>query len=286
MSRKSLLLSLLLFLLLASPASLGANPATNPVFATIDWVEDELSELQSGVEQVLQSLADRLESQEGKVAELASQSDRVEARYRDVEERLSALEEQLPGRPVPPTPSDDFDDGSLDGARWTLAADGGHYVQETVGRLEIGRTAGAQGWAGVDSNFRLSGDFELQVSFQLEAWPPAVLKLGIVATEGQRLNTIERVSGWEDVGEAYLTHFEDTIFDVPTGDTGGKLRLVRQGSLWRGYVAENETWRLIHEGPGIVQDVPIQLKLWGDSSPAAKVAFDDFIVQVGRAIWP
>lgn len=190
---------------------------------------------------------------------------------------------------------DDFNDNVLDGDKWTAfvseGADGS--VQEVDGRLRIRLGGGSQKAPSyrldATSRWVFRGDFDIQVDYRLDAWPPGNhvrvgLKAGGIKKAGY-LDSIERVNdrSWGDV---YLTHFSDGAPDkVVTPDTSGRLRLTRMGQSITGYFFKQGEWVAIHTGPAATEDGPVLLGVWADEpTSGATVSFDNFAVNAGTLV--
>lgn len=202
-----------------------------------------------------------------------------------------------------PTPYDDFDDNAWDDTLWNVIESGGPYVTETNQRLEITLPADSSGdnfYAGYSSTHVLRGDFDVQVDYHLLTWPENNgVRMGLWIEKIPYTYTVERASyGISDgfaAGDHYTTNFADSILLSPTGDTDGKLRLVRTGSLIEGYW-RNETsngWVLSQSrqvNTVSAGEVTFMLKAWSHDYAFADepvvVAFDNFVINKGTVVIP
>src|SRR4030095_4321283 len=142
---------------------------------------------------------------------------------------------------------DNFNNASR--SRWNVLADGlGPDSEETNRRLEIVLPADSiespvSLFDGISVGYlsvcRLQGDFDIRVSYALLEFPAFNgVRVGLGAVEsGQGAFSVERTSfsqhDYLPPGEVYLTGFP--VIQVPTTDTQGKLRLVREGHTATGY---------------------------------------------------
>jgi len=157
--------------------------------------------------------------------------------------------------PVPtPTPTctvtsyDDFNDNAINPCLWAVYYEGsGLTINETNQRLEIVLPADSTGdlssgriIAKYFSVCRLTGNFDMQVEYQLIDWPSengvrVGLGVEVAPTTHERGYPVERVSfgvddfiGWPR--EVYLTHFSDGVRGITnTSDLSGKMAA---GSLY------------------------------------------------------
>ena len=160
--------------------------------------------------------------------------------------------------------------------------------------------------AALTSNCLLSGDFDMQVAFQLLTWPSmsgvrtglgnSFLLGGVGSSYSLTPFAVERDSfGLADSQsvphENYLTHLIDGVQGiVQTGDLSGTLRLVRSGATATGYYLSSGNWVPIHTGSATIQDVGFGFGAWSHNALFAnetvKVAFDNFTLTSGRILCP
>jgi hypothetical protein len=100
---------------------------------------------------------------------------------------------------------------------------------------------------GMKSNFILAGDFDMQVDFNLAAWPP---NNGVGAGIISPLFDVRRLAsnGAPGVTDSYFFGVPGkAAINVPTGDMSGKLRLKRTGSTVQAFywVAASSSWQSI-----------------------------------------
>ena len=139
---------------------------------------------------------------------------------------------------------------------------------------------------------RLQGDFDIRVSYALLEFPALNgVRVGLgVEERGQFSRAVERTSfSQHDAlppGEVYLTDFGGVI-QVPTTDTLGRLRLVRQGNALTGYYfdANSGDWQSIASAAYTTNEVYFAIAAWSQSSyfddKTVKVAFDQVVIEQG-----
>jgi outer membrane protein assembly factor BamB len=209
---------------------------------------------------------------------------------------FGASQESLP-------PYDDFDDNACDDNLWNVIEYGGPYVTETNQQLEITLPADSSGdtfYAGYSSTHVLRGDFDVQVDYHLLTWPQNNgVRMGLWIERPSSIYTVERASygNWDGFihGDHYTTNLDDSILISATGDAGGKLRLVRTGSLFEGYYF-NETsgdWVLLQRYQGdssSAGEATFVLRAWSHDYAFADervvVAFDNFVINKGTVVTP
>jgi hypothetical protein len=162
----------------------------------------------------------------------------------------------LPG-PVSASTSfvyDDFDDGSLDGARWTYGADPATSVNETNGRLELSITPSAHGslfYADIWSKLTLTSDFDVSVSFDMISWPTSNgVRSALSVHTDQGALWVQRSA--DSPGDAFpecyaMNNVLSGIRGITaTNDLSGVMRLRRQDDSFTGYYLDQfSTWQPI-----------------------------------------
>ena len=189
---------------------------------------------------------------------------------------------------------DDFNDNITDTTLWSAGTGGtGVQVQEINQRVEVSFQADASDdpsaatfWGGYGSNAALSGDFDIQVDYELLTWPfSSGVRVGLGTVSG----AVERISFGDATNdypgeprESYLTHFDDGVNGIAaTADPSGTLRMVRQGATVTGFYwdAVNSQWVTIHSGPTSTADTGFGFSAWSHdyafTDQEVRVAFDN-----------
>src|SRR5712692_3455177 len=206
-----------------------------------------------------------------------------------------------------PTPvfSDNLSGNSINPAVWKTQITGTGPVVSAVNQSIITTLPPnsqndpiAQGFGGgLTSVCLLGGDFDMQVNFRLLLWPQSSgVRVGLLIM-GAPAPAVERV-GWgptEALGqprEVYLTHFADNPQGgTPTSDLSGTLRMVRTGSLLKGYYLHAGSWVQIHTGPTVnLEEIHFGFSAWSHNAifpgQVVKVGFDNFVVNSGQLLCP
>jgi hypothetical protein len=168
-------------------------------------------------------------------------------------------------------------------------------------RLTLGQVAGPQEGAGVNSKFRLKGDFEMTVDYRLITWPPANgVRLGFegpgFSADDHTEFMIKRISRGADeplnpTQEVYMAAFKEAMTwwgeDVETvriTDEHGSLKLTRAGNRMTGSFSKNDDpWEVIfshnYSTPtGLPEWVAVTLWANGKPTTNVEIAFDNFQV--------
>jgi hypothetical protein len=196
------------------------------------------------------------------------------------ERRLEANEGRVPLL-------DSFD--TLDTSFWSVTGNSpGATAGVGNGALVVDVAAAAQplpgqGFisAGVYSRCTLAGDFDAQVDYRLDDWPPNN-SVNLNFSVGNR--TIFRHN---DGGEWLSTYFPPGPGgNVTDADTTGSMRLVRTGGLVRGYYLDHtDTWQVVGDATITRDPVNVSLSIYTNRSVAGaravQVAFDNFRVTRG-----
>jgi Tol biopolymer transport system component len=150
--------------------------------------------------------------------------------------------------------TDDFNNNTRSVDLWSIIHDGtGGFLQWANGRLEMSIAADGAPAPGesnigahVGANCLLSGDFDVQVDYQLLTWPPGDgVNVGINAffTNG----SVNRSS--QTFGDSYNSFIDPTFNSVPTQDQSGSLRLVRSGTTMTSYYKSGGVWVQLASAP-------------------------------------
>jgi hypothetical protein len=191
-----------------------------------------------------------------------------------------------------------FDDGRIDSSLWHRISDPGGSIDEVGGRLEAsisGTAIPGPPFNQVDQHLGLQcllhGDYDLQVDWELLAWPPAGgLFAQLSAIYGDM--TIARQS----------TQFGDAIgawrggsdfagnWIASTADRGS-FRLQRLGDVTYAYERTTSSgWNLVFGGSGTSGAAVAAVGLWAPAfwfmHQDGSVAFDDFRIKSGEVTCP
>lgn len=191
---------------------------------------------------------------------------------------------------------DDFNDNTINPIWWTEYESGGPTVDETNQRLEFDVPSDSSGdafYSGYTSQFRVGGDFDVEVAYQLLNWPAKNgVRLGLVT--GSFSFSPQRVScgTGESCVDVYLVNNSGNLstFIDASSHTEGKFRITRQGNTTTGYYFDplGSNWQQISSASKGTEDVRFTLQTWSHDSyfidQDVSVAFDNFIVHEGQLI--
>ncbi len=197
---------------------------------------------------------------------------------------------------------EDFDENIIDPVLWEITVIGtGPQIVAANQQLEVAIPGDSEGYdiaVKLASRFLMRGDFDVQVTFRLLAWPFANgVRMGLGTDHNILLPHpgVERISfGQNDYPgqprEAYLTDFPDGVHGITaTGDMVGALRLVRSGATQTGYYLDGSTWVPIHTGPAPTADIGIKLATWSGYQFMGwdvTAAWDDLVINSGEIVGP
>jgi Ca2+-binding RTX toxin-like protein len=198
--------------------------------------------------------------------------------------------EQPPGSLV----FDDFNDDSLDSARWTpFGLGSGPQLAETGHQIQIDLPATstddpAQGIfaVGIAGNCAIRGDFDMQVEYALPVWPPGNgVRIALAAAFGN----VERQTDPGAGSGVYLVSAPGIVRGLtPTSDLSGALRLRREGSTLFGYYRSGDQWVLLASWMTTADDASYGLQAWSHDVLFAdmdvRVTFDNFRITQGQRI--
>jgi uncharacterized protein YjdB len=190
-----------------------------------------------------------------------------------------------------------FDDNSINQNDWaTFIGGSGPIVEENNQGLEItipGYYEGFETETGIRSQFKLTGDFDIQVDYQLIEWPSLNgVRLALRCNPG---GVVERTS-WSPngtyTGEGYCIDMQGTLIRVYPSMEGnsGKLRLVRNNTQLKGYYHDTTgAWIYIGEATVSINDVNIGLDVWTNQEfmhKDVKLSFDNLMINYGTVYYP
>lgn len=137
---------------------------------------------------------------------------------------------------------DDFADSSIDPTKWQVEDPPNVIVAENGGVLELSILPSASGpdfYGGVTSTLVLTGDFDVQVDFNLTSWPSFNgVRTALVLESYSESIQVERSAWGADYQYDYYVMNSSSgglSGEVVTNDTVGKLRLKRVGEILTGY---------------------------------------------------
>lgn len=200
------------------------------------------------------------------------------------------------------TLSDNFDDNRLDPSKWISVEVGGPIVTEVNNIIEMTIPADSSDpflfQGDIISACVLTGDFDIQVDYQLLNWPAkngVRMGLSTFSTSTGESAEVLRISwGPNDpsrsfnpaMPEVYLTNPNRVV--IATTDFSGKLRLTRVGNVATGYYFDSvEGWKELSSSAQ-TGDIHLYLAAFstnmgplGDAfgDQEVKVAFDNLVVQ-------
>lgn len=194
------------------------------------------------------------------------------------------------------TLSDDFNDNRTDVSRFINWGLGGPEAVEVNGRVEVTIPASSTGeifGAGYVSACALTGDFDLQIEYQLLQWPVQNgVRVSLYTGPNPWNEAVERISwGTSDPSfsfdpttpEVYLMYANRAV--VPTSDTFGKLRLQRVNGVATAYYFTSGQWAQINTGSVPTDDIHFYFAAYSHDAPGmfgrqqVRVGFDNLIVQ-------
>jgi hypothetical protein len=182
---------------------------------------------------------------------------------------------------------DSFDGKVIDRSFW-LPSGTGPSIDQTNGELQIDVPANSEPdsgghaiVAGVMSRCVLHGDFDAQVDYRLLDWPEAN---GVHLDFGT--NHPQAVGRQNMAGELIFAWFPPDVVNLPFGELGGSLRLVKRGETISGYVRAPGGWRRLLTADDAYDDAQLQLSITALDGEWAhehvEVAFDNFRINAGR----
>jgi hypothetical protein len=183
--------------------------------------------------------------------------------------------------------SDNFNGSAMNPNIWTAGVIGtGPTVQQLNGQLLItlaSSTVGGMVAGGYRSAYLISGDMDIQISYQLSAdWLPGNgTRVGIGVVD--YWNSMQRLSDvyYADGIDAYAySNPSGGINYVPTDDTAGRLRITRTGSEFKAYYsgAAQTDWTYLGTGQSTSGDIQISISVWNSwfDGNQVTVGLDDF----------
>lgn len=192
-----------------------------------------------------------------------------------------------PPAPTPPAPNptlnDNFNSGRLDPARWQIegpprtgSAGSALLVNQ---RLELTKGSGTGG-AGIVTTCFVTGDFDVQVDYQVLSWPRRNLHSLLLRALDLSISLSRNSSG----NEFYLLSWAFSPTLANTADISGRLRLVRAGSTLAGhYSGPDGRWHQVGSVQASTARTRMSLEI-GSSDVSAlggvRGAFDNFVANL------
>jgi len=169
---------------------------------------------------------------------------------------------------------------------WIYSIGAGTIATVTNNRLEITLPASPGGTlylGNMGSNFKLAGDFDMQVDFSLLTWPAYnASQVGLTISQANDFSIFRRSRGVneEGGGDVYFTKIKGIMTQVSTAGTSGKLRMKRTGDTMQGFYWDGASWQLVGSStdPSLGSGTTVHLDFDRDisfSGPSVKAAFDN-----------
>ena len=182
---------------------------------------------------------------------------------------------------------ENFDNGQYDKQLWSKIISGqGVLGVITSNRLVItlpDSSGGIQYLGGLGSKFTLTGDFDMQVDFDLLTWPADnASQVGLTINNAYDFSIFRRSRGVNEGGggEIYFTMIKGIMAQVAASGTSGKLRMIRTGNTMQGFYWDGAVWQLVGSGsdPSLASPTGVTFNINRDvpfSGPSVTSAFDN-----------
>jgi len=190
---------------------------------------------------------------------------------------------------------DDFSGSSIDSTMWSQTKCSGCSIELSSNMIQMFVDAtGSTVYSGLNSITDLSGDFEIQIDFNLDTFPtPSAgenqIQLIVSSTESQ--NYFTAYYGRSSTSNFYLSHYkEGGVFSAGTKkyetSSSGKFKIRRVGSTFSSYFWNNSQWTLLREETSAWTSDVFDINLRGWSASGANddltINFDNFIINSGE----
>ncbi len=193
---------------------------------------------------------------------------------------------------MPPAPGnaldDNFNANVLDSNRWTSTISGPGTITVTNQRVEMAQTNLGSVYTGLaTSSCWITGDFDVQVDYNLLAWPAQnfhTVRLVTDLPEGQTGAVGVYRSSYAD--EEYQFRSVNPVVAVSTSDMSGRLRVTRKGTIVAGYYFNGIQFVQIGSAATNNNATGFTIDFSGPSSPLAGIAFDNFKVSADAVYCP
>lgn len=195
---------------------------------------------------------------------------------------------------VSPSPgatiTENFDNNQFNQDLWNKFTVGTGSLSSVINnRLEVTLPASGGGtlyMGGMQSEFTLEGDFDMQVDFELLTWPANnQAQVGLTIDQANDFSVFRRSRGLNEGGggEIYFTMIKGQMTQVSASGTSGKLRMKRTGNKMEGFYWTGAAWQLVgsYTDPSLGVATHVNFNLNRDTSfsgPMVKAAFDNVII--------
>jgi hypothetical protein len=214
--------------------------------------------------------------------------------YNDRVELIMRADPLNPSSVPSMSPDDDFASTTLDTRKWSIAKNSGSSVVQN-NELICTTDNASFAYAGLVSKFAWQGDFDIQIDFNDSEQPnPGSdgITTGLIVSFGSYSYHFVH-SKWKSGYKEYFTwtnYIPGRFGSGETLATTGKLRVVRNGSVLKGYFwdAQSATWIKYASLNGMPPGkATIAIQTSNRSSGAqAKARFDNYIINWGTPILP
>lgn len=189
-----------------------------------------------------------------------------------------------------PDPNDTFDGKEVNNTKWLVQAGNGSSVTQD-GRLILSTTdVAATSGSGVYSNWLLSGDFDIQVDFEMgQGWSAPANDHLDGANLGVAINGVEYHLTYLRSANQYGFYAWDGVGslsgDAPSTAASGKYRLVRKGTVLTMYYDTGNGWQEVDHLTVPADNARVYLRNASvNASQAFTTYFDNFMVISGQVI--
>ncbi len=189
-------------------------------------------------------------------------------------------------------PNDDFtgiDGGVPDPDNWIIANDGDISIQNN--RLVLKADSNDHSVQIVTKDlFWLTGDFDIQIDFEILAGPSSQNWHGWIRTINKAGHFIRVMRSFDSANHHIKIEGYDGISyvndgSITTSSTNGKLRLVRNGSVFSAYAWIDDQWILVGTGVHFQSDEDLYINIGAycaNNYPRVEIAFDNFTINSGQ----
>ena len=184
-----------------------------------------------------------------------------------------------------------FSQSAIDTHTWFVGFPATMTITQAGGKLSMSVAADAvDGFFGdISTNCKARGDFDAQVSFRLNEWPP--INAVWVSLFAGELGGVNAYRASVPAGEWYGGFFPpDEGGIVNTTDRRGVLRLVRLGTTATAYYQRHGAWVEIASGTAAADDTSIAVAVFNASGNGSfggrpvRVTFDSFHLEADEIV--